>query len=593
MDTWLAKFKKQDEQAAVALVAHEQPLQAPVEQELTTPKKKGYKLPWLPGRKWLAIVFMVLSVASMAIGLGVGLGLGMKNTTHDTSQITSDDSDLGALRINPTAMSALSLNSTMLASAALVNASSAVAADALTGDTPAPCSREAYLQARTLVAHSLPALSLLRTADNGSALIEMLLLGQSDMALVTKSDLTGAAAQLGSVTAVATAGITAAASMDPTDPADWPNTAAVLKNIRGLFGPLTSRAAGAPVNSSSTVSESNELVLLDAHQVLLATSEIMATGLPKSPTLNDLRSIVDAAAQSLLPYAREVADLWFYGPHVSASCSSTGADAAKCAARRNLYQACGLEGESALAACRAALPVNGSSSSALVAAQWACATSAQSTRNVCLQREEAARACGDQVTTAYTTCVAAPGATTTTCGARNATVRSTCLAAEQPKRVTCQATTRATETSKCADADAAARNACRNAAAAGSLDATGLTQCLAASDAAAVQCKVAMETAVRSCMEAFSCNATLATALSACDATAPGSCQTAAQAANSACLAAAPATAKSYIDAQVAAGTLVGAVRHYHTYLPYSLLTNAQRSTLGGVLTQVAGVLRV
>lgn len=59
------------------------------------------------------------------------------------------------------------------------------------------------------------------------------LLGQSDMALVTKSDLTGAAAQLGSVTAVATAGITAAASMDPTDPADWPNTAAVLKNIRG------------------------------------------------------------------------------------------------------------------------------------------------------------------------------------------------------------------------------------------------------------------------------------------------------------------------------------------------------------------------
>lgn len=35
----------------------------------------------------------------------------------------------------------------------------------------------------------------------------------------------------------------------------------------GLFGPLTSRAAGAPVNSSSTVSESNELVLLDAHQV--------------------------------------------------------------------------------------------------------------------------------------------------------------------------------------------------------------------------------------------------------------------------------------------------------------------------------------
>lgn len=39
----------------------------------------------------------------------------------------------------------------------------------------------------------------------------------------------------------------------------------------------------------------------------------MATGLPKSPTLNDLRSIVDAAAQSLLPYAREVADLWFYG----------------------------------------------------------------------------------------------------------------------------------------------------------------------------------------------------------------------------------------------------------------------------------------
>lgn len=71
---------------------------------------------------------------------------------------------------------------------------------------------------------------------------------------------------------------------------------------------------------------------------------------------------------------------------------------------------------------------------------------------------------------------------------------------------TTQATTRATETSKCADADAAARNACRNAAAAGSLDATGLTQCLAASDAAAVQCKVAMETAVRSCMEAFSCN---------------------------------------------------------------------------------------
>lgn len=93
---------------------------------------------------------------------------------HTPGQITSDDSDLGALRINPTAMSALSLNSTMLASAALVNASSAVAADALTGDTPAPCSREAYLQARTLVAHSLPALSLLRTADNGSALIEML-----------------------------------------------------------------------------------------------------------------------------------------------------------------------------------------------------------------------------------------------------------------------------------------------------------------------------------------------------------------------------------------------------------------------------------
>lgn len=94
MDTWLAKFKKQDEQAAVALVAHEQPLQAPVEQELTTPKKKGYKLPWLPGRKWLAIVFMVLSVASMAIGLGVGLGLGMKNTTHDTSQVRMEDKEV-------------------------------------------------------------------------------------------------------------------------------------------------------------------------------------------------------------------------------------------------------------------------------------------------------------------------------------------------------------------------------------------------------------------------------------------------------------------------------------------------------------------
>ncbi len=50
-----------------------------------------------------------------------------------------------------------------------------------------------------------------------------------------------------------------------------------------------------------------------------------------------------------------------------------------------------------------------------------------------------------------------------------------------------------------------------------------------------------------------------------------------AQSANTACLAAAPAAAKSYVDAQVASGALVAAVRHYHTYLPLSLLTNSQR----------------
>ncbi|KAG2443433.1 hypothetical protein HXX76_001791 [Chlamydomonas incerta] len=529
----------------------------------------------------------------MSIGLGVGLGLGMQNTTHDTSQITSDDSDVGALRVNSVAMSALSFNSTTLAAAAMTNASRAVGAEPVTGDTPAPSSREAYLQARTLAAHSLPALAQLRTADNGSALIEMLLLGQSDMALVTRSDLAAATAQLASVTAVATAGITATAAMDPSDPADWPNTAAVLRNIRGLFNPLSSRANSPPANSSSTASESNELVLLDSHQVLLATSELMTRGLPYSPTLNDLRAIVDAAADSFVPYARETADLWYYGPHVSATCSSAGADSAKCTARRSLYRTCGVEGESALAACRAALPVNGSSSSALVAAQWSCAASAQSARNVCLQREEAARVCGDQVATAYSTCVAAPGATAAACGARNATVRSTCLAAEQPKRVTCQATTRGTETAKCADADTAARATCRDAAAARSLDDTGLAQCLAAADAAAVQCKVAMETTVRTCMEVHSCNATLATALAACDASSPGSCQTSAQTANSACLAAAPAAAKSYIDAQVAAGSLVSAVRHYHTYLPYSLLTEAQRYNVASLLGQVSGALRV
>ncbi|KAG2443246.1 hypothetical protein HYH02_009319 [Chlamydomonas schloesseri] len=534
----------------------------------------------------------------MAIGLGIGLGLGLKNTTHDTSQITSDDSDLGALRVASTVMSALALNQTQLASSAMVNASRAASAEAAAaGDSPAaPSSREAYLLARTQVAHSLPALSVLRTAENGSALVEMLLLGQADMAMVTKSDLAAAGAQLGSVAAVAAAGINAAASMDPDDPTDWPNTAAVLKKIRELITPLGSRVASPPVSSSSTVSESNELALLDSHQLLLATSELMAAGLPRSGTLSDLRAVVDAAADSLAPYAREVPDLWYYGP-VSGACSSsaTGAEAAKCAARRDLYKTCGLEGESAMATCRAALPaVNGSSTrAALVAAQWDCATAAHTARSVCLQREEAARVCGEQVASAYATCVAAPGATAAGCGARNATLRSSCLATEQPKRVTCQANTRATETAQCAAADAASRATCRSGAAAGKLDAKDLAQCLADSDAAAVQCKMGVERAVRTCVEAHSCNATLSAALAACDASSPASCQSTAQSANTACLAAAPAAAKSYVDAQVASGALVAAVRHYHTYLPLSLLTDSQRSDVANTLSQVVSVLRV